>query len=70
MWSVSPRKAADKTVARAPEKERKQLRRALEDMRTNPMSGDVYLVSLDPAVGADVRFLVEDLALLTRDARR
>jgi len=41
MWGVSPRKAADKTVARAPEKERKQLRRALEDMRTNPMSGDV-----------------------------
>jgi mRNA-degrading endonuclease RelE of RelBE toxin-antitoxin system len=41
MWNVSVRKAADKNVARAPEKERNQLRRALEEMQENPKSGDV-----------------------------
>lgn len=41
MWKLSLRKAADKTVARAQEKERKQLRRALEEMQTDPMTGDV-----------------------------
>jgi mRNA-degrading endonuclease RelE of RelBE toxin-antitoxin system len=45
MWSVSARKAADKSVARAPAKERNQLRRALEEMRINPMGGDVLALT-------------------------
>jgi mRNA-degrading endonuclease RelE of RelBE toxin-antitoxin system len=49
MWKLSLRKAADKTVARALEKERSQLRRALEEMQTNPLTGDVLPLTKERA---------------------
>jgi mRNA interferase RelE/StbE len=41
MWTVSPRKAALKNLARAPEKERKQIWATLDEMQSDPMRGDV-----------------------------
>jgi mRNA-degrading endonuclease RelE of RelBE toxin-antitoxin system len=41
MWTVSTRKAALKSLARAQGKERRQIWEALDEMRADPMSGDV-----------------------------
>jgi hypothetical protein len=42
MWTVSTRKAALKSLARAQEKERRQVWEALDEMRADPMSGDAF----------------------------
>lgn len=41
MWNVSLRKAGLKNLARAQEKERRQVWAALDEMRADPLTGDV-----------------------------
>ena len=41
MWNVSPRKTALKNLARAQEKERRQVWAALDEMKAGPMIGNV-----------------------------
>ena len=41
MWTVTTRKAALKNLVRAQEKERRRIWEALDQLRADPMSGDV-----------------------------